>query len=312
MTDEGAIRMYAVPVAGLIVWLVLTGTSVAGVVELTLIDILLAFGIAFVVPLHLERLRGEGSLLPPAPAALAAAAMALGSFLMPPGVLASLLTLPWLAVCVLIAVPAGLGFLTDRIGELGRLTAPAAAYLVVAAAWLWVSRLGARPLGLSSAIVELTAVHFTFAGFAATLLSAAVSDVLRPVSERLALAARWAGFGIVAAMPVVAIGFFTPQPVAATGTLLLAVSLCTLAALLIPVGRAMGGSRRALLLLAALPVAATMALALYYAGGPLFGLTPPDFATMARWHGSGNAFLFTGCSAVAFLPVRAGTNKAVP
>jgi hypothetical protein len=300
------------PVTGLILWLGLSGMGAAGLIELTLIDVLLSFGIAFVVPLHLERLRIGGSLIPPPVTVLGAGSLALASFLVGPGAWAAVLTMPWLVVCVSIAVAAIQRLFADRIWDLRRLIECAATvYLVVGATWLAVFRLGARPLGLSIAIVELTAVHFTFAGFAASLISLAVSDLLEQVSERLALTARLAGAGTVAAMPVVAIGFFTPQAVAAGGTLLLAVSLCTVAVLLVPAGKAMGGLRQALLLVAALPVAGTMAMALYYAGGPVFGLNPPGIVTMARWHGAANAFLFTACSAVAFMPARASRKAAL-
>jgi hypothetical protein len=300
------------PVMGIVLWLSLSGMGAAGLLELTLIDVLLTFGIAFVVPLHLERLRSRGSLIPPPVAALGAGSVALGSFLVGPGALSAMLTLPWLVVCVLIAVAATQRLFGHRIWDVRRLIEGAApVYLVVGATWLAVFRLGARPLGLSIAIVELTAVHFTFAGFAAPLLAVAVSDLLEQVSERPALAARMAGAGIVTAMPVVAIGFFTPPAVAAAGTLILAVSLCTLAVVLVPAGKAMGGLRQALLLLAELPVGGTMLMALYYAGGPLFGLNPPGIATMAGWHGAANAFLFTACSAVAFMPARASWKAAV-
>lgn len=304
MSDGRDLPAHLWPVPGLAVWLVLTSLGAAGLIELSLIDTLLAFGVAFVGPLHLGRLRLEGEGVPGALPVLVAACLGAASFSRPSGALAAAAAAPWLVLSVWVALPAVFGLLTGARLDLDRLLNCAGlVYLVVAAFWLVISRLGLRPLGLSGAIVELTAVHFTYAGFAATLVAAAVAGVLDPVSAGLGRAARLVGVGIVAAMPVVAVGFFAPQWVAAVGSVLLAVSLCGLALLLIPTGKLLGGGRRVLLVVAALPIAGTMALALLYAGGPFFRLNPPGIPTMVRWHGVGNAFLFTACSALAFVPL---------
>ena len=274
-----------------------------GVLDLGLIDILLCFALAFVVPLNLVRLRSSGVSIGPLPV-VGTAALAIASFGLTPGVAAASLAAPWLIVCLWIGLRGALELWSSRsLHPSHLLPATSVAYLVVGASWLVISRLGARPMGLSTEIVELTAVHFHFAGFAAPLFALATAEILEARSHRMATIALAAGMGVVAAMPVVAIGFFAPQFVSAAGALLLAVSLWVLAALMIPAAGVLEGPRRVLLTIAALAVIGPMALALEYAAGPLFGLPILSIPEMARLHGMANAFGFSGCATLAFSPV---------
>ena len=109
---------------------------------------------------------------------LAAAVLIVPALLVDRGTLAGVLALPGLAVAVATAVPAALGWLgrpSFRPGALARLAGPL--YLTVGATWLVASRLGLRPVGIGEPIVELTAVHFHFAGFVAALLAARTYEV---------------------------------------------------------------------------------------------------------------------------------------
>ena len=83
------------------------------------------------------------------------------------------------------AALAGLVELIERRSLRPTDLAPAAAvaYLSVGAGWLVLSRAGLRPEGFSHEIVELTGVHFHYAGFAATLMAALTMRAVRVVSE---------------------------------------------------------------------------------------------------------------------------------
>lgn len=287
---------------GLAVWLAMLAGNGVGLVDLGLIDILLCFALAFVVPLNLARLRSSGVSVGPLPV-VGTAALAIASFGLTPGAAAAGLAVPWLMVCLWIGLRGVLELWSSRsLHPSHLLPAASVAYLVVGASWLVISRLGSRPMGLSPEIVELTAVHFHFAGFAAPLFAIATAEILEARSLRLARIALTAGMGVIAAMPVVAIGFFAPQFVSAAGAFLLAAALWVLAGLMIRAAAALKGARRVLLTIAALAVIGPMALALEYAAGPLFGLPILSIPEMARLHGMANAFGFSGCATLAFSP----------
>src|SRR3990170_3929977 len=129
-----------------------------------LIDVLLAFALVIVVPLSVGLRGGERRQL-----AAAAIVGALGSlsFLLPEGFAAALLASGWVLVPGFLIV----GFRDgSRLrGVRGWAEALPVAYLLVGTSWLVLSRFGARPLGFSAEIVELTAVHFHYAGFVAPM-----------------------------------------------------------------------------------------------------------------------------------------------
>lgn len=197
-----------------------------------------------------ERLLGEAApaslrvarLLQP-PGALAAAA----SVVLDEGTGAAALACVWLAVC-LCATAAGatvaVGSWRGLLGRpgLGALTVAAGlAYLSVGGVWLVISRMGWRPLGLSSDIVRLTSVHFHFAGFALPVLGAAALAAVDWLASRVSvvtgcLAAVFAppvvalGFALDAAVPQVggAVGMTVATWAVAFGTYLLATSTSAL------------------------------------------------------------------------------------
>lgn len=79
-------------------------------------------------------------------------------------------------------------------------------YGAIGAAWLLADRLGWQPLGFSTDIVQLTAVHFHFAGIVLPVVTACA--LTRWSSRRLATAA---GGLVVLGVPAVAVGITSSQ-----------------------------------------------------------------------------------------------------
>jgi hypothetical protein len=269
----------------------------------SLIDVLLMLAPLLLVPLGL-RLVGPTDGVPRLLLGTAlviqpfAALAVVASFLEPIGWTAGLLTAPWLLVGGVAAL-AGLGRLVrGRPLTLARLVVAAAlAYLAVGAGWLALSRVGIQPLGLAPVIVELTAVHFHYAGFASCLMAALTIDALENVApywRRLALVA---SLLIVAGSPLVAAGFtLSSRLIQAAGAVVIASGVLGLAAVQYGVvARRLRPGKAALLIrLSAASVVLPMALAVEYSVGRLLGLPTLDTQSMALIHGDLNAVGFVG------------------
>jgi uncharacterized protein (UPF0548 family) len=223
----------------------------------------------------LDRLR-----LATTPAAVVAAL----AFVLDPGALAAVMTLPWLGVG-LVAGAVGVGrFLSRRRLEPSIGVDAGLAFLTVGAAWLTISRLGANPLGFNDAIVQLTAVHFHYAGFALPLVAGLVAQR----AGRGLLTPGWVVIGVpLTAAGITAGGTF--EWVAAT---VMAMGGLATAGLLAHTAVGSRGVARTLLLLAALSLTVGMVLALGWAWSVQFGWTYLDLELMARWHGTLNAIGF--------------------
>src|SRR5687767_3431934 len=167
-----------------------------------LIEGLLALGLLFVVVPALALHPWVGSLwVRGASVASLAAAISLQE-LHPPITVA--LAAPWVVVTLALAALAGWRWLrSDRTLE--AVVWPATlAYLSVGAVWLLLHALGIKPVGVRPPFVLLTAVHFHYAGFTATVLAALVRRRTIAVSPRLSAAMIVA---VVVAPPIVAVGF---------------------------------------------------------------------------------------------------------
>lgn len=269
--------------------------------QLTLVDLLLLLAPIVIVPLgfRLVPLSGRRATrvlrfarrLQPL-----GALAAIVAFLLTPGWTAGLVALAWLGVCA-VASLAGLMELVERRSLWPRQLVPAAAlgYLSVGAGWLAISRAGLRPLGFTPAIVELTGVHFHYAGFGATLIAGLTLMALhqRPRAGRLTASS---ALLVAAGTPITAVAITTGSapltilgPVALTSGILATAGLIWFC--LIPmVGSAAG---RWLLRISTLSVVAPMGLAVDYAAGRVFGLPALDLQGMAALHGTLNALGFT-------------------
>lgn len=269
----------------------------------SLIDVLLVLAPLLLVRLGL-RLVGPGDGVPRLLLRTAlviqpfAALAVVASFLERAGWTAGLLTAPWLVVGGVAAL-AGLGRLVGG----GPFTLPpvlvavALAYLAVGAGWLTISRLGIQPLGLAPVIVELTAVHFHYAGFAACLMAALTTNAVRNVSPHWRRLAFAASLLIVAGSPLVAAGFtLSSRLIQAAGAVVIASGVLGIAAVQYRVvaRRLRPGMAALLLRLSAASVVLPMALAIEYSLGRLLGLPTLDTQSMALIHGDLNAIGFVG------------------
>src|SRR5438132_4810392 len=287
---------------GAIVWLALVAARLSGLTRMTLIDLLFLLAPLVIVPLGLaliafdgasaSRLRGAAVRIQPVGAALVTL-----SFLLPTGVLAAILGLGWLLVCAVAALAALADLVEGRSLHPLRL-APAAAlgFMAFGAVWLVLSRADIAPLGLSPIVVELTAVHFHFTGFAATLMAALVLTSLhheRGISRQIALGA---SLLMIAGSPLVAAGWGTPFHVLqVVGAFLLAAGVIATAAVVFFRSTSLVESTpaRTLLRLSALAPLAPMVLAVEYSAAHIFGFPTLDIQAMALIHGDLNALGFS-------------------
>lgn len=243
---------------------------------LSLIDQVVVLGVVVVLPLSL------GGAVWKWAAAGTAVAVALPQ---DRGAGAALLVLPFVAVVAgrtarLISDGGPLMFWTraDTTGVL------AGVYACVAAGALVQSRLGVRLFGIREPIVELTAVHYIYAGCGALVLAGHT-------------ASRKAVVLTAAAPPIVAVGFVTEWAVPQVGGAVLMAAGVWLTA-----GHQLVESakqRRLLLAVSGLAIWAPMVLAVAWAAGQHWDIPVLSIHDMARLHGLPNALAFVVAGLVA-------------
>lgn len=274
-------------------WVVLAVLQVLGH-GVGLLESLFLLAPLVVVPLGLRLLfiRDEGKARPAerilsylqAPAAVLVAA----SFFLPEGPGAAGLTLPW---GILAAITAGDGAIRLWRGGSFELTCYRIGriYLGVGAAWLFLTRFGATPVGFGEPIVLLTALHFHYAGFAAALFAGAVAGTFGGWRPGLRIAAS----GVVAGPALLAAGFMTTPLLRMTFAILLAVSLLGLGGFVLA---GMGSIRplpaRGLLGISAACMVLAALFVFPYAIGEYLGSKWLLIPRMARTHGVINAIGF--------------------
>ncbi|MEX2118856.1 MAG: YndJ family transporter [Pirellulales bacterium] len=299
---------YAPVLTGGVVWLATLALLRPSPLETTWAHLLLMLAALVYLPLGLRlvplRASGRaGRLLRAAALLQLPAALLLGcAYLLPQGLAAAALTLPWLAVTGLAAL-AGISWLARR-GPLppGELCFDAGlVYLAVGGAWAVLDRGGFRPLGFEAVIVMLTSVHFHYAGFVLPLLTGLA------IREQHGRVARAAGLGVIAGVPLVAVGITATQ--IGLGPLLecLAAWLTAVAGILaawlylrlVLEGRWPALSR-GLWVLSAVLLAASMTLAALYGSRFYLPLTWLDIPLMRALHGTANALGFAGAGLAAW------------
>lgn len=268
--------------------------------QLTLVDLLLLLAPVVIVPLGLRLvpLRGRWATRMLRLARLVqpfGAVAAVMAFLLPQGWIAGVIALGWLVPCVLASLAGLVELLEPRTWRPVQLVSAAAlAYLSVGAAWLVASRAGMR-LGFSPAIVELTGVHFHYAGFAATLLAALALVALRNARQTVRWLAATAALMVVVGTPITAVGI-TTRSAAATiaGPVLLAGGILTIAGItaFVITPALENAAGRWLLRLSAAGVVLPMLLGVDYAVSRVFAIPALDLPWMAAIHGDLNALAF--------------------
>ncbi len=240
-----------------------------------------------------------------------AAIAAVAALLLPAGTTAAALAGPWLLQALALAAFGVYRLARHGVRHLDHLAIGVGLLqLPIGAAW-WVATCAGWRLGFSDLIVQLTAIHFHYAGFAAPLICGLAGRGVDP-SRRLlrglyqvscwtVMLANWIVAAGITVSSITWVPVWASAPVELAGTVLLATGMILLAGLLcLHLPRQAGPRAGALLAVAGLSLALPMALAVAYATGRLYGWPPLTIPEMARWHGVLNAFGFAGIGLAGF------------
>jgi hypothetical protein len=282
-----------VALGGGLCWLLLLGVLHPVPLHTEWAWLLLLLAPLVLVPLGLRLLEHQPVavvrwLLPPS-------ALLLGiSFLQNPGWPAGLLALPWLATTAVIALTGFLPVLQGRVRSPADLSIHAGLiYLVIGASWTLLARLDIRPLYFEPIIVLLTGIHFHYAGFVLPLLTGLAA---KEHDDRLA---RVTCLGVVASVPLVAIGITATQLGSGPVLECLAAWLMSLFGLLVAWLHLRLAARstyprhvRIGWFVAGVVLALGMVLSTLYGARAYFPIDWLDIPWMRALHGSGNALGF--------------------
>lgn len=250
-----------------------------------LIGAIVVIGVGVVIPLALGHPRRWAAVA----AAVAAALIA------PSGPVAAAMAGVWLAVAVHCLVGALRLAATSRVEPalLADVMGPASA--CIAAVAFVCSRGNVALFGIGEPIVELTAVHFTYAGVGAVALAGVVARS-HGTAGTVALVLT------VAAPPIVATGFLLEHPVPQVGgAVLMALGVLVTATLQASEARRATGPARPLLVISSLAPWIPMALAVAWAMSLYADVPALSIPDMVRTHGTMNAiFVVAGLAARRF------------
>jgi hypothetical protein len=221
-----------------------------------------------------------------------------------PGAVAAGLALPWVALTGLLAL-AGVARIARRgLAPLWKFCRDAGlAMIAVGGAWTLADRLALHPLGFGPEIVQLTAVHFHYAGLVLPVITACV---LREFPR--SRVASFAGWGVLAGVPLVALGITSAQLGGGTvgemvAAMVLAPSAMIVAVLQLRLALTGGWPRQAqaLWVVAGMSLLFGMTLALLYAARDL-ALPLPwlNIPWMRALHGTANALGFALCGTLGW------------
>ena len=265
-----------------------------------ILDAILAFAAVVIVPLGLRLTRGR---VPPL--TYVAATLFTAGLLLPGDIRSAALAVPWLLNAFIHLASAAFAARdqaqvrsrdqapawsrTPRTAAIGEIAA--LAFLVIGAGWSVLACGGWSVLGFDPVIVQLTAIHFHYAGFALTILA---TKAAQGFPGRLAGASMTF---ILAGVPAVAAGISLRSIAIEWWATVLLTSGCCLVALLQfrAALAAKAPIARTLLMISAMSLLTGMGLAVAYAAARQFSLTSLDIPTMIRTHGQiqslGFAFL---------------------
>ena len=255
------------------------------------IDVLLALAFVLVGPIGLsmfrwadpqaERLRRLAQRASPFAGAAAALALFVES-----GQFDGVLGAAWLAVCVVVAISAAAELVRTRPGGLEPyLPILACAYLAAGAVWFVLYQSGIRPMDLPAERVELTAVHFNYAGFAGLVLAFHASRWLRALPGKWNRLAAFSGLGVAISMVLVTAGVGGSPLMEVEGSVIMALCLVAIAAGTTLIAFRLPFTARILLLVSSASVWVSMVLAVQYAFGQYAVSGAVSVRDMARTHG---------------------------
>lgn len=288
--------------AGAALWVMAIGLSIGGLVHpLDYIDVLLILGPLVMAPLAFGIIPVDDALAKRVlNGAMIAqpwcAAAALASFFVVTGGLAGSLAAVWLIPCGLAALAGLILFIRKRsLSPAVLVPAGALAYLLVGGIWLMISQAGMRPLHLHSDIVELTAVHFHYAGLVLLTMSALTMRAVREHGGIVSRIADIAGMAALIGAPMVAIGFVVVLAMLVVGAVFIGIAAVTIATitLVVVAPRVTQRASRVMLSCSSLAIFLPMVLAVAYALARLAHTPALTIEQMAYVHGSLNAFGFS-------------------
>jgi len=219
------------------------------------------------------------------------------SFKMLPGLLAAGLTIPWLLLGGLLGLTGLLRFISGGWRFPTICYSAALAYLPIGAVWLFASRAGINPGGFGEPIVLLTAVHFHFSGFGASILA---GEVTRRLPEH-SWVQRWIVLGSLFGTPLIAAGFVFFPLLKMVAIVFFCSTLVTLAVMQFVLTRRMENRwPRLALQISSCSIAIGMMLAAIYGITDYFDWAALSIPQMARWHGTLNALGFTLCGLIGW------------
>lgn len=313
--QQGSLGAVAAGLGGLVAlglapWVYHVEPALFGPVHvLLLIAVLVVAPLALALTVHRD---GDGRACPLHRAAcavwpMAAAAMA-ASFLFPAGRTAGMLAAPWLLFAALCAGAGALRFYRRRGQRLH--IAPLCVdigliYLLPAARWLFLSRAGIPVPRVPDLFVALTAIHFHYTFFAATLSVGLLGlGIAAHPAASIRYAYRAAALSLLLGPPLVATGINRSLPgVELLGAGLIVVGLCGSAALsaFVAAPGVPAALPRRLLQASSLALTVAMGLAAYFAYAKYAALLPPTLGAMIRSHGLLNTLFVVGSLAGWYL-----------
>lgn len=208
------------------------------------------------------------------------------SFSLDPGALAAVAAVPWFVFTLTVSVIGAARILSRRTLLDPTIAVDAGLiFLVVGGSWMVISRAGWAPMGFSDAIVELTAVHFHYAGFALPIVVGIVAGRLE--------ASAVVPTAVIAGVPLTALGisFGGGWLEWVTATFMAAAGIAT-AAQLLRYARSITSAPRWLLIVASVCLFAGMIFSLGWSWSMRFGWKWLAIEEMAATHGSLNALGF--------------------
>jgi hypothetical protein len=263
------------------------------------IEKLFLLGPLVVVPLGLQLVGMDSRWL----TLIAAAGVAI-SFLTPTGMIAGLLVVPWLMMCIWIAV-GGLWKFRTRIAPSTQHLAEncqlvATIGLVVGGIGLLQSRWGMEPMGFREPLVLLVAVHFHFAAFVTPLMAAEVVARMRDENRKMKWILALCAMG---GSPLLAAGYVLHvRGLRLSGATLLVVALMMMAAWgMWNLRRIEPLTARVLLGASAMSAVVAMGYAGVYALADFFGAVWVAIPQMARTHGVLQAAGFSVCGLLGWI-----------
>lgn len=244
-----------------------------------------------------------------------AAACAVVAFLLRAGTRAAAFTLPWLLLTGLLALHGVIRLLGRGLARVDELAIDAGLiYMSVGGLWLFLARLGARPLGFSAVIVLLTAVHFHYSGFAAPILVGTTGRQIAKSDPSSWPTFRVLAIAVILGTPLLAAGITFSRTLETLAALLIASSLFAFSFVVIFDVAATLDSRLARFLLrcSGASCALAMLVACVYATGASSGSRALKISEMARLHGMLNGLGFILCGLIAWMIVRPSSRLADP